>query len=292
MDRSIQEILSRSLYSQGADLLTKRTLQELLKFNHEFDGSIQARDQLVAICDTIYELGNGLTVIHAVILAMIEDHWQEFDQAWRETFNNDFITFVWKRYHRKPNTIRADLRAVRTFLLNDKAVKPFGTIEVPKRNLCGELEKDDTGRCLTQRVEWDPTKSSLAKLKVALPLVENNKMTDKTWALLADDKVSSSQMIRTVYAEHVDSPNPPQLTIQFRMEGPVLTAYQNGNECELGELNWDDYYEDPYSFKHRAMDKLMELLGLTLDENVTLYKESEKQHNDYYHDDQGDEAEG
>ncbi len=282
-DQSIQQLLSRSLYQGGAQIITKRTLQELLRFNEKFDGSIQWRDEIVAISDTIYELGNGLSVVQVVIWAMIEDHWKEFSQEWRNMWDDDFLVFVYRRYGRKPNTVRADLRAVRIFLLDERAAAPFGTVEVPKRDQTGAIVKDEaTGKCLTERIEWDVTKTSLPKLKVAVPLVEQGKMTPQTWGMLADDHISSSQMVKTIYEVTDGDPHPPQLNIRFRLQGPVLVAYQNGNEVELGELNWESYYEEPYSFKHRALDKLMELLGLTLDEHLSLYLESEKQANGYY----------
>lgn len=289
-DQSIQQLLSKSLFTEGADLVIKRTLKELRWFNTSFQP--ESRDQLVAICDTFKEMGEGLSVLHVATLAMIEDHWQEFDQSWRDMWNDDFLVFVYRRYGRKPNTVRADLRAVRIFLLNDKAAAPFGTVEIPRRDVTGAILKDDTGKCLTEQVEWDVTKASLPKLKVAVPLLEQGKMTAQTWSLLADEHVSSSQMVKTVYDIHEDDPHPPQLQIRFRLEGPVLVAYQNGTEAELGELNWEGYEENAYSFKHRAMDKLMELLGLTLDEMVTLYREREEQHNGYYTNDKNFETTG
>lgn len=289
METSLQEYLSRQLFTGGADLITKRVLKDILKFNQSFGfgDATQWRDQLVAITDMIHQLGNGLSVIEAVLLAIMEDRWQQFDIEWRNMYQDDFEVYVWRKYQRKPGTIRADLRAVRIFLLNDKAVKPFGTLELPKRDITGEILKDDNGKLLTERVEWDPTQTTLAKLKVAVPLVEQNKITPKVWSMLADDHVSSSQMVKTIYTETQDDPHPPQLVIKYRLQGPVLVAYENGNEVEICELNFEQYYEEPYSLKHRALDKLMAALGLTLDEHVTLYKEAEEINNGYYSDDEG-----
>ena len=283
MDRSIQEILSKSLYSSGASLLTKRTLHELLKFNRDFEDTVEWRDQMIAISDSIYDLGKGLSVIHGVCLAIIEDHWEDLDLEWRKMYQNDFLTFVWKKYNRKPNTVRADLRAIRVFILDNDVAKPFGVIKVPKRDECGEIVRNDVGEVITQEVEWDPLKSTLPKLKAAVPLVEQGAMTKDTWSMMYDDKISSSKMIEAIYEVSDSSNPPPQLGIKFRMEGPILVAYENGNqEIDLGELDWSGYYEEPYSLKHRALDKMIDLLGMTLDENVTLYRSREEDNDAYY----------
>lgn len=285
MDQNIQEILSKSIYSQGADLLTKRTLFEICQFNSRFDGSAEWQDQVLALADTFHRLGQGISVIYMVVLAIIEDRWEELDYNWRSYFDDDFYVFVFKKYGRKPKTVNADLRAVRTFVLGSPVAKPFGTVEIPKRTVSGDIEKNDQGEPVTQLVEWDPLQTDLAKLKVAVPLVEQGKMDRKTWSMIMDDKVSSSEMVKRIYENNKDEPHPPQLGIKYRMEGPILVAYENGtDEVELGELDWEGYYGDPYSLKHRAMDKLMELLGITLDELVTMYRAKETE-NAYYHDD-------
>ena len=207
MDRNIQEILSRSVYSKGADLLTKRTLFQIIDFNQHFDASIDWRDQAVGLADTFHELGQRILVLHMVVLAIIEDHWEDLDQDWRDCFNDDFLTFAYKKYNRRPKTVRADLRAVRVFVLNSKTAKPFGTVEIPARTLSGEVRRDDQGEMVTEHVEWDPLKTDLAKLKVAVPLVEQGKMTDKTWGMIMDEKVSSSDMIKQIYKDTEDDPH-------------------------------------------------------------------------------------
>jgi len=283
-NQSIQSLLSRELYTGGADIITHRTLTEILKLNNECDGSDQWRNQIVAVSDMLYELSNGLSVLHVVVLAIIEDHWESLDVSWRMAYNNDFLAFCYQKYQRKPSTIRADLRAVRTFLLGNSAVVPFGTIEMPKRNQAGLIEKDDTGKIITEQVEWDVTKTTLPKLKLAVPLLEQGKMDDKTWSMLMDDHISSSQMYQKVSETHENDTHPLQMEIRFRLEGPMLVAYENGNESVLGELDFSTYYDEPYSLKHRAMDRLLAQLGLTLDEHVTLYRRTEDTNNDYYND--------
>lgn len=287
---NLQNYLSKQLFVGGAELVTKRVLNDVLRLNREFDGSTQWRDQLVSVLDMIHQLGRGLSVIEGVLLAIVEDRWKDFDVEWRQMYSGDFEVFVWRKYGIKPGTLRADLRAVRIFLLDDKAVKPFGSLEVPRRDVTGQIVKDDTGKSLTQRVEWDPTQTSLAKLKAAVPLAVQGKMTANVWSMMADSHISSSQMVKTIYQSTQDDPNPPQLCIRFRLQGPVLVAYENGNEISLGELDWQGYYEEPYSLKHRAMDKLMSALGLTLDEHLTMYKETEDNNNGYYTDNEGIET--
>ena len=282
MDRNVKEILSRALYKQGAELVTKRVLSDVLKFNNSFEPTVAWRDECISILDTIHGLGNGLSVIEAVLLAMVEEHWAELDEEWRAQYDGDFCTFAFRRYSRRPSTIRADLRAVRVFLLNNETAKPFGMIEVPQRDEAGQIVKDDSGKALTAQVEWDPTKTSLAKLKAAVPLAEQGKMTKQMWSMMSDEHVSSSQMIKTIYEINEQDDRPIQMALRFRLEGPVLVAYENGNEAEIGELNWQGYYEDAYGLKHRAMDKLMEMLGITLDEHVTMIRDTERLNDDYY----------
>lgn len=290
MDRNVKEILGRALYTQGSELITKRVLSDVLRFNSTFEPTVAWRDECISILDTIHGLGNGLSVIEAVLLAIVEDHWAELDEEWKAQYGGDFLTLAFRRYSRRPSTIRSDLRAVRVFLLNNNTVKPFGMIDVPMRDVSGQIQKDENGRALTTQVEWDPTKSTLAKLKVAVPLAEQGKMTRQLWTMMSDDHVSSSQMVKSVYEVNEQADRPIQLSLRFRMEGPVLVAYENGNEAEIGELNWQGYFEDSYGLKHRALDKLMEMLGITLDEHVTMIRESEELNDVYYSDDQNFET--
>lgn len=257
------------IVSEEAATLTKNLLHEIQSVNSKAEESSPAWiSNMVDILRFCVEAGEGLGIGAVYTLYLIKEGWDKLPLEFRKQYDFQFNILVYRETNIKPETLDNKFRAVKTYIVEGK--RPFGTVEIPKRDQFNNPVIVD-GEIVTEQFEWDVTKVPMTKLQVMRPLVERNEITSNQWAMLADPGIKVSQLHSEIYRR--EKPSDPDPSLMFKLYGDVIVAQEFGQEAVVGRLDFSQYGDN--ELVTNAIKHLMRCLSIKMDEEViTLIKEN------------------
>lgn len=221
------------------------------------------------------EAKEKFSTAEAVGLAYMKRHWDQLPLSFRKKFNMDFYVWACAVTKNTASTIDNHLRAVETFFFD--GIAPKLSIEVPVRDANKKIVIDpDTGKPKTEIKKWNPLIPPISKLVLARSKAVNNGLTRQHWAMLMDDGCTWEQFQIEMSKGGGGGAGGNGAGIHYRLEGTGLYAVEDAKSVAVGELSFKDYYENPDSLTHRAINRLMLMLGINLDEQLILRQQAKK----------------
>jgi len=254
--------LSNNIASQEANVLTRNLLHEIQKVEEKFQPQDKKwADETLNVLRFCVGAGNGLSLGTIYTLYIYKTHWDDLPIEFRREYNYQFNMLVVRETPVKPETLDNYFRTVKTYIVEGK--KPFGTIEVPKRDQYRNLIVED-GEIITEQKEFDPLEIPITKLTLMRSAVENNEMTDKRWSMLVDPDVRTSEIQAELYKR--DDPGDPDPSMQYKLMGDVIIAQELGKEVVIGRLDFSQYGDN--ELVTNAIKHLLRCLGVKPDMDV------------------------
>lgn len=277
------EIINQQLAEDVAGAVTTKILSDLTQMDESFERfSDEWADRMDKTLIYVSRAREGLSTAQAYALAIIKRRWDEFPLSFRVQYNGDFWLYACLRTGRQMRRLELLVDAAEIFLIEE--IKPFGSVEVPVR--------DDTGKVIDGKVEykeWKPEDVPLNKLVLVKDRAKNNQMTPELWSMIMDNVITPTEVQSELLGVGKGIlPKAADHTMRFRFEGPTLVASENGISIALGEFDcWDQYYNDPSSLEHRALKRMIAVLGIRMDDEIILNTAlKEKRTNGYYTEDE------
>lgn len=250
----------------------ERVIHEITQWDHNFEPeSGEWLQKILDLLSLVQGVRRGLSTAEAYIFYILEKRWEELPIDFRNQYHDDFETWVFQVHQRSPMTLRADLRAIRVFMIDGPI--PGGAVRIPERNRLGQVLKDETGGIQYRHIRWNPVHVSLSKLKIAAGAAEQKRLSSEDWSLLADESVGPQELLhhlsgngggrsKKFQSEDGQHNQSTYQFMQFSLEGQLLCVREGNVVQVLGELYFSDYYNDPYSLSRRALDHLLGALGI------------------------------
>jgi len=202
-------------------------------------------------------LSEGFKLVRATALAMIEDVWEELPFAARKQYDFQFRLYAEKRCPDLTwTTIQNHVRAARTFVL--RGVKPSAAVTIE-----GET------------FEFNPIETPISKLVLARSVAESGKIdaNPRLWELIVDPKTDVADLRHELFSDRSKEVG-IEPEFKFDISGPFLVVKYNGEEAIVGNFDWEAYYEG-HGIVKPAIDHLLKLLGITLDDEI-IYQTARK----------------
>jgi hypothetical protein len=254
--------LSKEVVSKEANILTRNLLAEIEKVKQKFQPQdIKWAEEILDILRFVVGAGEGLGLGMLYTLYILKANWDELPLTFRREYEYQFNVLVVKETPVQPNTLDNYFRAVETFVV--KEVKPFGTVEVIKRDRYKNAIVED-GEVIREQVEFDPLKIPISKLTLMRSIVENNQMSPDRWSMLMDSGVSVTEIRNEIYRK--EKPDDPDPSLQYKLYGDVIVAQEMGQEAVIGRLDFSEWVEN--ELVTNAIKHLMRCLGIKADEEV------------------------
>lgn len=238
---------------------------------------IKSMRQYVRFCTTAEE---KFSTAQALAVAYVERHWNQLPLSFRKQFNLDFYRWACADTGKSATTIDNHLRAVKTFFFD--GIAPGLSVDIPRRDPNKKVVLDpNTGKPVMEAKLWNPMIPPISKLVLARSKAVNGELNAKQWAMLMDDGVTFDQL-QVEMSKGGGSRGGGG--IRFRLEGTGLYAVEGNQTAPIGELSFKDFYENPDSLEHRALSRMLLMLGVNLDEQLILREEAKKAIDDAYKD--------
>lgn len=275
-----------------ADVTVRRLVNEVLNMDSQFPSEpdekpkecilwLDQMKEVLVFCDRAKE---GFAYAIAVDLALVHKRWPLLPQEYRNKYHDDFFVYATRQTGKARGTIENHIRAVDTFFF--KGIKPSGLIEVPIRDEDKKVILEN-GTPKTQAVEFDSFSVPLGKMILLRSKAEAGLMTKKDWQMLIDPGISWDHLNTALQTGGGSGNGDSVKGIVYRIEGPYLTATEYNQTVEIAEFNWEAYYADEDSFVHRAINRALLGLGISLDEKVIENKRIRKEVSDAYPEEPG-----
>lgn len=210
-------------------------------------------------------LEEGMSTVKAVGLAVANRHWSDLPVSFRKQFREDFYSWAMAHTDKARSTIENHIRAVETFIFS--ASQPHGKVRIPQRDDHKRIVYKDKEPQMIE-VDWDPLKVPLGKLVLIRAKAEAKVMTEKLWSMAADPGCTWENLNAELATG--GSGVGGAGGVIYRFEGPLLTATENGQTVSLGEMFWEEYYNNPAGLVHRAMNRLMLIMNIPEEDKIIL----------------------
>jgi hypothetical protein len=244
-----------------AGKLLSRLLGEI-ETNKKIENPQEIVEDMYTMLLIMVNLSEGFRLLKYYLLVWFQDAWEELSLSWRSQFGNEFNLFACQITRRQWRAVEDNMKTARVFLV-DKLGPSSGVVEVPKRDVYGQLTVD-SDMVQTEKVVWDATVPPIGKLTAVRSVAEAGKMTDKLWGMVYDPTVTVDDIRDELYTgedNHITSPE-----ITFGLAGPLLIAKQFGEEVEIGELFFE--LRDQSQVARTAIDRILKFLRVVPDEEA------------------------
>lgn len=222
--------------------------------------SVEWGEKAVQTLRFVQGVETGFGHAKAYTLAIIKEHWEDLPFEFRKEHGFSFMTFAKLYTGKQRSTIDNYIHTAKVWFI-DK-VKPMGRVKVIEREKDGKPIKEG-GAFKSRDVEFCPYQIDMSKLLQVNSRATKGTMTERLWEMLVDDFYSCDD----VALEHMGRTSGGEdFQLRFLIEGPGLYA-QLGPDiiCISEELAWDQW--ESGGLGREAINKLMMLLGVTLDED-------------------------
>lgn len=267
MGVTIVDDLEEAVASLTSRSVMKRVFNDLniLASSKEFDENWFTT--LVDVIQFTQDIEVGFSHAKAYALYIVHDNWESIPFSVRKHYDNSFWVFAKTMTGKEASTVDNYIRTARVWLASKKNL-PIHKIRLIMRDEAGRPEIDDNGRIIIKYVDFLPYEVDMSKLLLVNARAVRGEMTDRLWELLVDEYATCMDIQIEVAMTAGNAGPGGDLSLKFDVVGPYLIAKADGEEAPIGELDWDTYYNDEDSLTHRAIQHLLTVLNIRLDEEV------------------------
>lgn len=212
--------------------------------------------KLENIVDFSTTVSDSMDKIIYYTLDIIFHAWDDFPEAFRDKYNDNFYEFASRKTDGlAAGTITNYMSTARAFFGENK-VEIFRSINVPVRDNAKNIVLDeDTGKPVTETLQWNPSVPSIAKLAVCAPLARSGELADnpELLTLLMDSGATVQDVKRTIYTGNGGS------TFHYELIGGMIIASEEDWSCELAEIDWEVLVDEEAV---KAMINMLSRLGI------------------------------
>jgi hypothetical protein len=277
---NLARAMNSDLAAGGADVTVRRLFHEVVSNDRLFPTTpaehptacvewVTGMGEVIKFCDQAEE---GFSTVKAATLALIYKRWIDLPKDFRDKYKGDFYNFATAQTGKARTTIENHMRAVEIFFFS--GITPAKAIRIPERDQYRRPVKDkDTGEIIMKEVEWNPFAAPISKLVLMTSRATARQMEETHWAMLMDPGVTWDHINVTINGGKGGGGGGGSSTpggITYKIIGPNLVACEFDQEVSLGELDWEDYYDNPNGLARRAINRLALILGIPMDEEVIL----------------------
>lgn len=200
------------------------------------------------------------------ILCLFQSFWKELPSSFTQQYSDQFYVFAQHEFGITTSKATLDnyVRAGQVFLVEGK--KPFGSVEVSKRDERNRVVIEE-GEIVTEYRDFDPAEVPISKLVLLAPHVERMNQDTKLWGMMMDSGTTVNEIQSALY--HVDKPQLPDPSLKFELAADIIYASEYGISIEIGRIDFSAYNDG--GLEQRAINKLMNCLGIKHDEEVIAY---------------------
>lgn len=242
----------------------RSVLERMFKDLEDLRVSEYTENWLLTLLETLQftiSIESGFMLAKVTILTVIKDRWDDLPFQARRDLGYDFKTFakLWTG-GKASSTIDQYTQTAKTWVIDG-----FGKgrqVEINERAADGKPIIED-GKIKTKLVEFEPYAVDYSKLMIMNARARKNDLTDKHWEMLCDPFYTCDDL-RMENA--TPSANGNDYQLRYRMEGPLLSAFKNGESAPIGELNWEEY--ETNELVKDAIDHLLAVLNVPMDEDI------------------------
>lgn len=258
--------------TQKASALASRCITEVNRINREVEGREEWLAEIHRLIVFFQKSGEAMENAKYYALTFVEDQWDSLPLSFRKQYGFDFIVLAEQIIKRDAGTIKNNLRAIRTFLRDEKG--PTGmTVTIPvKRD--GAPVIDEAGRPQVEVREWNPATVPLSKMAVLRSVAADDKLSPKLAAMAMDEDTTVDDLQVELYSNRNgiedDGKGSADPELRFGINGNVITVSRLGMSIEIGELYFDVYDTDDLAGD--GIRRLARFLGIKMSEIDGLVK--------------------